>query len=164
MKRILLLASLFVVFQISFAQEAKDLPSCKLKDLNGKAIDLQSYAKDGKITVISIWATWCAPCIKELTNINEIVEDWYADYDVEIVAISIDNARNTMKVKPLVNGRGWDYDVLLDVNQDTKRTLNYSNPPFTVLVDKNGKMVYRHTGYVDGDEYELEEQIKKIAR
>ena len=68
-----------------------------------------------------------------------------------------------MKVKPFVNGKGWEFDVLSDVNSDTKRALNYTNPPFTILVDQEGKIVYRHTGYVEGDEYNLEDEIKKIS-
>lgn len=171
MRKYLFLALALMVSMSLFAQDETTentetntkLPSVKLKDLDGKEVDLATYAENGKITIISIWATWCAPCIKEITNVNEILDDWIDDYDVEFVAISIDDSRNSVKVKPYANGKGWEFDVLLDVNGDTKRALNYTNPPFTVLVDQNGNIVYKHTGYVEGDEYHLEEEIEKIA-
>lgn len=165
MKKVLVLCVALVAALGVFAQDAaKTLPSVILKDLDGKEVDLKSYAENGKITIITTWATWCAPCIKEITNMNEVLEDWIDEYDVELVAISIDNSRNALKVKPFVNGRGWDFDVLLDVNGDTKRALNFTNPPFLVLLDQDGNIVYKHAGYVEGDEYHLEEEIEKLQK
>jgi thioredoxin-related protein len=83
---------------------------------------------------------------------------------MQIVAVSIDDSRSATKVKPAVEGQRWEYDVLLDVNQDLKRQLNIQSVPFTLLVDANGKIVYTHSGYVDGDEYILEEEIQKLLK
>lgn len=141
----------------------KTVPSVTLNDVNGKKVDVADYSKSGKITVLSFWATWCVPCKKELTNISDLYEEWQKKYNVQIVAISIDDSRSTTKVKPYVDGQRWSYDVLLDVNQDLKRALNIQSVPFTVVVDQNGKIIYTHSGYVDGDEYALEEELKKLA-
>ena len=92
----------------------------------------------------------------------ELQEDWAKKYNTQIVAVSIDDSRNTTKVKPYVDGQRWEYEVLLDVNQDLKRNLNIPSVPFTILVDSEGKIVYTHSGYTEGDEYVLEEQIQKI--
>jgi thioredoxin-related protein len=54
--------------------------------------------------------------------------------------------------------------VLLDVNQDLKRSLNIQTVPFTVVADGNGKIVYTHSGYVEGDEFVLEEELQKVAK
>lgn len=142
----------------------KELPSLTLQDLNGKKVNVADYGKNGKLTVFSFWATWCAPCKKELNNISYLYEDWQEDYDMEFVAISIDDARNTAKVKSYVNGQGWEYDVLLDTNEDLKRMMNFQTVPYTVLIDKEGKIVYSHSGYVEGDEYILEEKLKAHKR
>ncbi|MGZ5282514.1 MAG: TlpA family protein disulfide reductase [Bacteroidia bacterium] len=170
MKKIL---SLFTLsFGLTFAhaqentaaktEEKTEFPSVVLKDLNGKEIDLQQFAKSGKITVLSFWATWCSPCKKELENMNEVLEEWQEKYDVQLVAVSIDDARNAMKVKPYVDGKKWEFAVLLDVNQESKRALNYPNVPYTVLIDKNGNIVYKHIGYTEGDEQVLEEKIAAL--
>ena len=63
-----------------------------------------------------------------------------------------------------VEGKGWGFDVLLDVNGDLKRAMNVSNPPHTFLIDGNGKIVYQHTGYFEGAEDDLYEEILKIAK
>jgi cytochrome c biogenesis protein CcmG, thiol:disulfide interchange protein DsbE len=138
----------------------KELPAVFLPDLDGKKVNLADFGKNGKVTVISFWATWCSPCKKELNNISYLYEDWQDEYDVELIAISIDDTRNTSKVKSYVNGQGWDYVVLLDSNEELKRLLNFQTVPFTVVIDKNGKIVYSHSGYVEGDEYVLEDRIK----
>ena len=141
----------------------KTLPSVILKDMNGNPVDISSYGKSGKITVISFWATWCGPCKKELKNINEYLEEWQDLYNMQLVAVSTDDSRNTVKVKPFVNGQGWTFDVLLDVNQDLMRALNAPNVPFTVIIDQHGNIVYTHLGYQPGDEFELEEKLKELA-
>jgi cytochrome c biogenesis protein CcmG/thiol:disulfide interchange protein DsbE len=164
-----ILALLFVVFssQISFAQDStaavKTLPSVSLKDLDGNSVDISDYGRSGKITVISFWATWCGPCKKELKNINEHLEEWSELYNMQLVAVSTDDSRNTVKVKPFVNGQAWEFDVLLDVNQDLMRALNAPNVPFTLIVDEQGNIVYTHLGYQEGDEFELEEKLKELT-
>jgi cytochrome c biogenesis protein CcmG/thiol:disulfide interchange protein DsbE len=139
------------------------LPAVQLQDIHGAKVDLSQYADNGKITVLNFWATWCTPCKKELNNIAAMYPDWQKDYNVEIVAISIDDARNKAKVKSYVDGQQWDYDVLIDVNGLLKQKLNFQQIPFTVVVDQKGHIVSRHAGYVDGDEYLLEEELAKLA-
>lgn len=143
-------------------KDAQTMPSIVLKDMNGKPKDMSDYSKNGKITVISFWATWCSPCKKELNNINELYDDWKNKYDLVIVAVNTDNARNTQKVKPYVDGQGWEYDIIMDVNQDFQRALNIVQIPHTFLLDQNGQVVYQHSGYVEGDELALEEKIKAL--
>ncbi len=142
----------------------KTLPGITLNDVNGKQVNVADYAKSGKITVLSFWATWCVPCKKELTNMNDVYAEWQKKYNVQIVAVSIDDSRSTAKVKPYIDGQRWNYEVLLDVNQDLKRQLNIQSVPFTLVVDQNGKIVYSHSGYVDGDEYVLEEELQKLNK
>lgn len=140
----------------------KKIPSLSLNDIYGKKIDVADYGTNGKITVLSFWATWCSPCKKELNNISYMYEDWQDDYDMELVAISIDDVRNISKVKTYVDGQAWEYDVLLDTNEDLKRMMNFQTVPYTVLVDQQGIIVYTHSGYVEGDEYILEDHIKEL--
>lgn len=142
----------------------KTLPAVTLTDINGQQVNVADYGKSGKVTVLSFWATWCVPCKKELTNIADLYDEWKEKYNLQIVAVSIDDSRSTTKVKPYVDGQRWDYDVLLDVNQDLKRGLNIQSVPFTVLVNDKGKVVYTHSGYIDGDEFVLEEEIQKLKK
>jgi len=163
MKRISFVLTFSLAALSLFAQDKQTLPELTLKDVNGKMVNVADYSRSGKITIISFWATWCTPCKKELSNINELLDDWKSKYGLQLVAVSTDNARNVTKVKPFVDGQAWTFDCLLDVNEDLKRTLNAPFIPFTVLLDKDGKIVYTHTGYIEGDEFTLEEKIKKLV-
>ena len=142
----------------------KDLPDVEIKDIDGKPVKIGEFGKKGKITVINFWATWCGPCKLELNNIAELYKDWQKDYDVQIVAVSVDDSRNAAKVKSYVNGRNWPYTVLLDDNQALMRAINFQAPPYTLLLDKTGNIVSSHNGYKEGDEYILEDQIKALAK
>jgi thiol-disulfide isomerase/thioredoxin len=157
---------LFLLFTYSlltlhtFGQEK--MQSIKIRDLDGKEVDLQEIANNGKVTVISFWATWCSPCKKEIENIKDVMEKWEKDYNVQLVTISTDDSRNAMKVKPYVKAKNWNFINLIDVNQDTKRVLNWPNVPYTLLIDKTGTIVYKHVGYQEGDEFVLEDELKKL--
>lgn len=168
MKHLVIVILMLSVAAISYAETEdstttkQTLPQVTLKNTAGENVDVSSYASNGKITIISFWATWCKPCIKELRNINEILDDWVEDYNVELVAVSVDDSRNMARVKPFADGQGWDFDILLDPNGELQRALNVTNPPVTFLVDQDGKIVYTHTGYLEGDELDLEDHIVEL--
>lgn len=150
----------FLAF-LAFGQ--KGLPSVEVKTLDGQSVDIQQYAANGKITVISFWATWCSPCKKELDAIAELYDEWQKEYDMELVAITMDTQRALAKVKPMVESKGWPFIILSDANQVLRNSLNFQAIPQTFLLDQEGNIVYSHSGYVPGDEYELEEKIKALA-
>jgi thioredoxin-related protein len=66
-------------------------------------------------------------------------------------------------VLPTVNGRSWEFDVLLDPNGDLKRAMNVNIPPHTFILNGKGDVVWQHVGYLEGDEHEYIEIVKKIA-
>lgn len=162
---ITLFVSISSILTYAQAQDAglSRLPEITMKNTDGKDVNLADYGRNDKITVISFWATWCKPCIKELKNVNALLDDWIDDYDMELIAISVDDSRNAGKVKPTANALNWDFDVLLDPNGEVQRAMNVANPPVTFLVNQSGNIVYTHTGYVEGDEYDLEDHIKELV-
>jgi len=156
--------SLLAFYSIDAAETTGGgLPSVELKNLKGEKIDFASLSNDGKPMVINFWATWCKPCINELNNIDEIYEDWQQETGIKLIAVSIDDSRNVRRVAPFVKGRGWDFEVLTDENSDLRRALNINNPPHTLLVDGDGKIVWEHNGYMPGDEDELYDKIIELV-
>ena len=131
---------------------------------DGKTVNIQDYVGNGKITVMSFWATWCSPCKIELDAINEIYADWQEDYDMELLAVTIDDQRTLAKVHALVETKGWEYTILADVKSDLKKALNFQTVPQTFLINQEGEIVYTHSGYNPGDEFELEEKIAKLVK
>lgn len=73
------------------------------------------------------------------------------------------STRHANKVKPLVDENGWTYDVLLDTNGELKRALGIQMIPYTLVVDGQGRIVYRHNGYTDGAETELYEKVREAC-
>jgi len=143
------------------AQDA--LPSMQIKDMDGNVVNVNELADSNHLTIISFWATWCGPCIKELDQIQQVYSEWQEKYKAQLIAVTIDDSRNTRKVKPMVIGRGWKYKVLMDENQDLARALNVNNPPMTFLINRKGQIIYSHQGYVPGAEDELEKKLQEAA-
>lgn len=166
MKKILLLIVLVSISIISFSQdEAKSygtVPAITVKTLDGESFDMSEISNDGKPIIITFWATWCKPCIKEHDAINEVYEEWIDETGVKIYAVSIDNARSSRGVLPLVNGKNWEFEILLDENGDFKRAMNVNVPPHTFIVNGEGEIVWQHVGYLEGDEIEYIEIVEKL--
>ncbi len=138
------------------------LPSVKVKDLNNKTVDTKTFNNDGKPFVICFWATWCKPCLEELKTYDELYEEWQEEYGMKIIAISIDNSRSSRRVAPFVKGKGWQFEIYLDENQDFGKIMNVTNPPHTFIVNGKGEIVWSHIGFAVGDEEGLEEAFKKV--
>lgn len=157
---LVLFLAIFTNVQTTLAQ----LPAITLKTMDGKTVRTDTLSNDGKPFIIDFFATWCKPCNRELDAIAEVYEDWQEETGVKIFAISIDQAQNINKVKPLVNNHGWEYDVLLDPNGDLKRALGIQMIPFVLICDGKGKIVYKHSGYTDGAETELIEKVRELIK
>jgi thiol-disulfide isomerase/thioredoxin len=133
-----------------------------VKKIDGSNFNFKEIDNNGNPIIISFWATWCKPCTKELNNIAEVYEDWQDQTNVKLVAVSIDDRRSQSKVAPYVNSSGWEYEIYIDPNSDLKRAMGVSTVPHTFLLDKNKQIIWQHRGYVEGDEYELFDEILKL--
>ena len=148
----------FLFYNTAFSQTT--IPNTNLTTLDGKSVKIQDEISKDKITILSFWASWCMPCINELDAINEVYEDWQEDFNMELIAISTDDARTQKRIRPMVNGKGWPYKILLDKNQELKRALNISTIP-QIIILKDSKIIYIHSGYSPGVEDEFYEIIKE---
>lgn len=159
--------SIFVLSIICFTGlqvfSQANIPQVEVKDINERPFNTSDIDNDGKPIIINFWATWCSPCKRELNNIADLYPDWQDETGVKLIAVSIDDTRNIAKVKPYVDGKAWDYEILLDVNQDLKRAMGVNNIPHTFLIDGNGKIVWQHNSYSEGDEYQLYNLVQKLA-
>lgn len=155
---------LFVVIFFSHISVSQIIPSVDIKTLDGKTINTSSFDNNGDPIVISFWALWCKNCIKELEAISEIYEDWQDETNVKLIAISIDDSRNTSKLKPFVNTKGWEYEIYHDPNSDFKRALGINQIPHTFLLNGKNEIISEHVGYTDGQEEELYDKIIKLIK
>ena len=123
-----------------------------------------TLTNNGKPFIIDFFATWCKPCNRELTAISEVYDEWQEETGVKVIAVSIDQAQNINKVKPLVDNHGWPYEVLLDPNSDFKRALGIQMIPYVLIVDGKGNIVYKHNGYTEGAEQELIDKVRELVK
>jgi len=142
----------------------RPLPKVDVKTMDGRMVITSTFQNDGKPMVISFWATWCKPCIHELTTIADVYEDWQDETGVKLIAISVDNSRTSGGVLPLVNGKDWDYEVYLDENKDFQRAMGVNLVPHTFVLNGKGEIVWEHTAFTEGSELELIEIIRKVAK
>ncbi|HRD79706.1 MAG: TlpA family protein disulfide reductase [Saprospiraceae bacterium] len=164
MNRIQLFTFVFCLLaSVTAISAQKSIPSVEIKTLDGKTVNIQKYTQSGKITVLSFWATWCKPCQQELDAISEVYPEWQEKYGVQLVAVTIDTQRALAKVGPMVESKGWEYIILSDPNGAMPAALNFQSIPQTFLLDAKGNVIYEHTGYIPGNEFDLEEKIKAAA-
>ncbi len=162
MKKLSLMFMLLVV--VVATAHAQKLPSVTLKTIDGRTVQTDTLSNNGRPFIIDFFATWCKPCNRELNAIHEVYEEWQNETGVKIFAVSIDQAQNINKVKPLVDSYGWEYDVLLDPNGDLKRALGVQMIPYVLIVDGQGNIAYKHNGYTDGAENELIEKVRELIK
>ena len=150
MKRFFFTVICLTLGGIALAQNATLPQNITLKALDGSSVQTSAIQNDGKPIIVNFWATWCKPCNRELNTIKELYEEWQEETGVKIVAISIDDARSAQRVKPHVDGNGWEYEVYIDQTH-------------TFVINGKGEIVWQHASYVEGDEEELIEVVRKVA-
>jgi cytochrome c biogenesis protein CcmG/thiol:disulfide interchange protein DsbE len=157
------MSSVFTMVLPEVSSNGNPFPSVPVKTLDGKTVNTHDYTTKGKITVISFWATWCTPCKRELDAINEMYGEWTEKYNMQLLAITIDDARGLTKVPAMVQSKGWEFTVLADNKQELQQMLNFQTIPQTFLLNDKGEIIYAHNGYNPGDEIELEKKIAALS-
>lgn len=164
MKHIIALALGLFISLAAGAQNA-GLPDTQIKDVNtGKKVAFDKAFTPGKVTVVSFWATWCVPCKKEIKNMRDKLAGWHKEADFEYMTVSIDESRAEGLVRSYAKAQGWDFPYYIDPNSDLKRSLNFQNVPFTIIVDRNGKVAFMHSGYEEGGEEEVFAKVKELSK
>jgi peroxiredoxin len=161
---------IIVIFCLSFFStssqndelKGKQATNFKLESIDGSQVELSKLYGKGPI-LISFWATWCKPCIEEMVELNKIYEE-LKDKGFSLLAISTDNEKTVAKVKPFIKSRGYEFTVLLDKNSEVARKYYAQQIPFSVLLDKDGKIIQTHLGYKKGDEKKLKEKILSLLQ
>lgn len=141
--------------------EAAEAPNFTLRDLANKEISLTDYR--GKVVMISFWATWCGPCKVEMKHLHEYAIE-HADEGLEVLSITIDEARTKAAVKPYIKKKRYNaenFHVLYDSDAFVKTLYAAGQPPYSVLIGRDGEIVKTYTGYQPGDEVALHADIKE---
>jgi len=156
----LLISLLLLSFSLSsYTQEfyANHEP---LKTLDGSLIEMKDVLTSNQGTILIFWETNSHQCCNNLENLQDSWVEELKKLGVELIAICVNNPGNWSKVKPMVAGKGWDFEVYIDVNGQLKRTLGITTTPYTMLLDGDENIRCRYPGYCSGDEVQICEKIK----
>ena len=135
------------------ARAAESASDFTLRDVNGAEQTLSSLK--GSVVILSFWATWCGPCKEEMPHLQAMYKDLQAQ-GLVVLSISTDDARSASRVKPFVMKMGYTFPVLLDRESTVIGAYNPSKTlPYTVVVDRDGNVARKTSGYNPGDEKEL---------
>jgi len=158
---ILLVNALILQAQDIISIEGKTIPSVTLQDSKGTIFNSEKISNDGKPFVIVFWKTCCKPPIRELSVLSDVYEEWIEKTGVKIYAVAVDDSRSTMSVKPFADGQGWEFEILLDPNQNLKRSMNVKVVPYTFVFNGKGVVVGEKMLFSEGDENEIFDMIEK---
>jgi cytochrome c biogenesis protein CcmG/thiol:disulfide interchange protein DsbE len=154
----ILMATLFM----SQPAQARDTaPDFNLRSLAGKRLNLQNLLKEGPV-LLDFWATWCKPCVKAMPKLQEIHET-YGDLGLTIIGVNEDGPRGQSKVKPFLRARKLTFQVGLDPDGGLMKRMRVTALPTTLLIDRDGEIVYRQAGFTKGSEVGLIEAIETIV-
>ena len=129
------------------------LPDFSLQDRGGKSVSIRAWA--GKSLVINFWATWCAPCRREIPLLESLQRAW-ADRGVEVIGIAVDHRD---QVLAYADDLKIDYPLLIGEQDalDAAAAFGVAAPalPFTVFTDRRGEVVALVMGELHGAESDL---------
>lgn len=142
--------------------QARISPDLPLEELDGSASSLGVYLRQGPVYV-TFWATWCEPCKQELRVLKAIAAA-HADKAFTILAVNQDTPKTMAKVKAYVKSQNYPFPVIRDPNAQVMQAFNGQTLPFSVLLDTKGNVLKTRTGYLPGDEKEIEQDILSALR
>ena len=156
-----LICFLLLILSFVYAQNTeKKYPNINFDLFNGKKISIHELINSGPL-VIQFWAIWCSPCKKEMYYLDKI-QDKYKDSGVNVICINTDNLKSVPKAKAYVRQKKYDLLIAADPSSQIFKKLNASVMPTTLIMDKNGQIVYTKEGYMGGDEKKVEAALKLL--
>jgi len=158
-KRFILVATIFTAM---YADKQRNimLPDLSVRLLDGKQVRLSALLEEGPL-LVSFWATWCAPCKKEMRFLDEFHQK-YNENSFRVLAISTDSPKSMSKVKSYIRAKKYTFLVGIDPNQEIAKKMNALLMPTTLILNKDRKVSWYHQGFIPGDEKDIEAQIRAV--
>lgn len=154
MARYCVLLVFLLLSNVGFNQTLRGFTLPNINNININFNDI----KGKKLTVVDFWATWCKPCMKAIPKLSHLSSK-YRPKGVQFIGINGDGPRNMAKVGPLTRALQIDYLVLLDPDLTIFQDLNVSTFPTLLILNENNEIIWRHEGFLEGDERLIEEAI-----
>lgn len=145
----------------ALADEARSkAPDFSLRTVSGERLKLSDYK--GKVVILNFWATWCSPCKSELPVLQAFL-DKHAAEGLAVISVNIDDPKTSADVRRFVTDKKLTIPVPLDPDADVLGKYNPKQAlPFLVVIDREGRRVYQHTGFGEGAEQQIEHEVATL--
>ena len=145
---------------INWDRPAETLPELEMQTPAGEVVGLDAF--EGRVVVLNLWATWCAPCKREMPTLAAL----QAAFDpeaVRVVALAIDRAGFDALRTFLEEVDAGSLRLLRDAEGAVARALEAPGLPVTLVIDRKGRQRFRHAGYADWSTPEVTATIAELA-
>jgi peroxiredoxin len=123
--------------------------------------NLRLQEQRGQVVMLNFWATWCAPCRREMPQLNRIYGKYRA---AGFLLLGVNVDQDTSNARGVASKLGVQFPVLFDAKQSVSRMYDLSTMPSTVIIDRDGRVRYIHLGYKEGYEDAYEKQVAELLR
>ncbi len=159
-----LISFFFYAIDPAFATDKNDMVGTQAPHVSLFKLKNNKYYRTKKLIgkkdiVLSFFATWCSPCLKEIPELHKLSAEMS---DIEFILVNVNEKRD--KVAKHVNKKGYTLPVILDKYGVALKSFKAESLPLplTVVIDKKGIITYYHSGYKPGDEKILKNHLEKI--
>ncbi len=164
MRKEVLLVSFFCMLATRLAaqKQNEDLTAIDFtaRTVDGKKIQLKKLLEKGPV-LLDFWALWCVPCLKELPQFQKL-HNKYRKRGLAVVAINEDSPNDQAKVKMYIKQKRLRFIVIVDEDRTLWRRFKIVALPSSFLIDRDGQIVYTHTGYKPGDVQHFYKKIEAL--
>jgi len=144
-----------------FKKLPEAVPPLAFKDRAGMDITLASFK--GKAVLLNLWATWCAPCRKEMPALDRLQKQLGSD-QFQVVALAIDKGGTEKAQKFLDDAKVQNLKLYIDPTARLASDLRAIGMPTTILIDRDGKEIGRLAGEAEWDSEDAKRLIASVAR
>lgn len=132
------------------------VPDYGARTLDADSISLADLR--GQVVLLNVWATWCPPCREEIPVLQALHEE-HAGEGLRVVGVSVDAAGEGEAVRRFVDDYGVTFEIWLDPRERVSSIFRTAGVPTTLLIDREGRLVWRHLGPVRAGDPEMNRAI-----
>ena len=156
----LLIKTLIALSLLFFSVEillAKKIDNSRIKMLNGEYAKLSDFHSDGPL-IINFWTTWWPFCERQLAYLDQLNSN-FKDAGLSVLAVNVNKPNILKQVRPYINKRKYKFPVSVDPRSKLAKKLGVIGYPALYIVDKDGTIIYKSSGYEEGKEDEYLEKL-----
>ena len=147
-------------FELTPFPKPRLLANVAFEDGSGRKLALADFK--GKVVLLNVWATWCSPCRQEMPTLDRL-QSKLGGRDFEVVALSIDREGTDVVRKFFAEIGVRSLALYIDPTMEAQSKLELIGVPTTLLIDRDGREVARHTGIAEWDRPEVIDTIERYT-